>query len=53
MKIPRRADYADLTKVISSLTAGEDDAVALMATIACEVHGADSRFDWTGFQHPP
>ena len=25
------------------------DAVALMATVACEVHHADDRFDWTGF----
>ncbi len=24
-------------------------AVALMATVACEVHHADDRFDWTGF----
>jgi GAF domain-containing protein len=23
--------------------------VALMATVACEVHHADDRFDWTGF----
>ena len=45
----RHVDYGDLAKVIASLTAGEDDAVALMATIVCEVHGADSRFDWTGF----
>ena len=49
MTAARHVDYADLAKVISSLTAGEDDAVALMATIVCEVHGADSRFDWTGF----
>ena len=25
------------------------DTVALMATVACEVHHADDRFDWTGF----
>jgi GAF domain-containing protein len=35
--------------VIQSLTAGEADAVALMATVACELHHADDRFDWTGF----
>ncbi len=34
---------------ITALTEGETDAVALMATIACEVHHADDRFDWTGF----
>ena len=32
-----------------ALTEGETDAVALMATVACEVHHADARFDWTGF----
>ncbi|MEM9425437.1 MAG: GAF domain-containing protein [Pseudomonadota bacterium] len=32
-----------------SLTAGETDVVALMATVACEVHHSDARFDWTGF----
>ncbi len=42
-------DYAALQRAILSLTEGEDDAVALMATVACEVHHADSRFDWTGF----
>ena len=44
-----RVNYADLTKSIRSLTEGEDDCVALMATIACELHHADDRFNWTGF----
>lgn len=44
-----KADYDALRKSIAALTAGEDDVVALMATIACEVHHADDRFDWTGF----
>ncbi|MBY4893967.1 GAF domain-containing protein [Rhodobacteraceae bacterium N5(2021)] len=43
------ADYATLTKTIASLTEGETDTVALMATVACELHHADARFDWTGF----
>ncbi len=43
------ANYASLAKTIASLTTGETDEVALMATLACEVHHADSRFDWTGF----
>lgn len=34
---------------IAALTEGEDDIVALMATVACEVHHGDDRFDWTGF----
>lgn len=42
-------DYATLARTIQSLTEGEDDAVALMATVACEVHHSDFRFDWTGF----
>lgn len=42
-------DYAVLAQTIASLTEGEDDVVALMATVACEVHHSDSRFDWTGF----
>lgn len=44
-----RVDYDALGKTITSLTEGEDDVVALMATVACEVHHSDDRFDWTGF----
>ena len=43
------ADYKALAKTIAALTEGEDDAVALMATLACERHHSDDRFDWTGF----
>ena len=42
-------DYPALAKTIAALTEGEADSVALMATVACEVHHADDRFDWTGF----
>lgn len=44
-----RADYPALAKTTASLTKGEEDVVALMATLACELHHADDRFDWTGF----
>lgn len=44
-----RADYDALGKTVASLTAGETDEVALMATVVCELHHADDRFDWTGF----
>ncbi|MEX0350902.1 MAG: GAF domain-containing protein [Paracoccaceae bacterium] len=44
-----RADYRELARTIAALTEGERDTVALMATIACEVHHSDDRFDWTGF----
>jgi len=43
------ADYPALSARIRSLTAGEQDEIALMATLACELHHADDRFDWTGF----
>lgn len=43
------ADYTTLAKTIAALTEGESDAVALMATLACELHHSDDRFDWTGF----
>ena len=43
------ADYTHLTQTIASLTEGETDVIAKMATITCEVHHADDRFDWTGF----
>lgn len=42
-------DYDALTARIRALTQGETDEVALMATIACELHHSDDRFDWTGF----
>lgn len=42
-------DRALLTQNLTALCAGETDAITLMATIACEVHGADDRCSWTGF----
>lgn len=42
-------DYPALARSIAALTEGETDQIALMATLACEVHHADARFDWTGF----
>lgn len=44
-----RVNYQDLTAQIKALTEGETDAVSLMATVTCEVHHSDDRFDWTGF----
>ncbi|UWR58126.1 GAF domain-containing protein [Phaeobacter inhibens] len=44
-----QVDYETLAKTIAALTEGETDEVALMATVACEVHHSDERFDWTGF----
>ena len=42
-------DYPELTASIRALTHGETDAVALMATFACELHHAHPFADWTGF----
>ena len=42
-------DYQRLAETIASLTAGEHDEVALMATVVCEIYHADDRFDWVGF----
>ncbi|MBW0158540.1 GAF domain-containing protein [Sedimentimonas flavescens] len=44
-----RVDYDQLEQQIAALSHGETDEVALMATLACEIHHADDRFDWTGF----
>ena len=44
-----RVDYEALQKRCFALTSGETDEVAVMATLACEIHHADARFDWTGF----
>lgn len=41
--------YSALKDRVLAMTDGETDAVALMATVACEVHHSDARFDWTGF----
>lgn len=43
------SDYDALSARIRALTEGETDEVALMATLACELHHSDDRFDWTGF----
>lgn len=42
-------DYTTLAATIRALTHGETDTVSLMATVACEVHHSDDRFNWTGF----
>ena len=44
-----RVQYPELSAQIAAITEGEDDVIALMASVVCEVHHADDRFDWTGF----
>ena len=42
-------DYHATTEAIRALCHGETDTVALMATLACEIHHAHPYADWTGF----
>lgn len=42
-------DYDAISASIRALTAGETDTVALMATVACEIHLGHPLCDWTGF----
>lgn len=42
-------DRPAITQAIQALTHGETDTVALMATVACEIHHAHPLCNWTGF----
>ncbi len=44
-----RIDYREVSQRLAALCAGEDDRIDIMASIACELYHADSRFDWVGF----
>ena len=41
--------YDRLFETLDLLCEGERDRIALMATIACELHRTFERFDWVGF----
>lgn len=45
----REASYREVRAAIDALLEGEDDWVAAMATVACELHHAFQHYDWTGF----
>ncbi|MBT8401087.1 MAG: GAF domain-containing protein [Rhodothermia bacterium] len=45
----RASGYEQVIARISLLLEGEDDWVAAMATVACELHNSFDHFDWTGF----
>jgi L-methionine (R)-S-oxide reductase len=45
----KRAGYGAVRAAIDSLLEGEDDWVAAMATVVCELHHGFAYFDWTGF----
>lgn len=45
----RRQRHADVAASLASLLADEEDWVAAMATVACELHHAFAAWHWTGF----
>ncbi len=45
----KRERYLEVRASIDALLEGEDDWVAAMATVACELHHAFDHYDWTGF----
>lgn len=45
----KSAAYAEVLDCIERLIAGETDEIAVMATVACELHHAFPQFSWTGF----
>ena len=45
----RDAHYAQVGQIIDAILEGEDDWIAAMATVACELHHAFAYFHWTGF----
>ncbi len=45
----KRQSYGSLLSRVRDLIAGETDPIAVMATVACELHYAFDCFDWTGF----
>lgn len=45
----KRRHYKEVFASIKALLAHENDVVAAMATVACELHHAFDYFHWTGF----
>lgn len=45
----KRALYDEILVRVDALLDGEDDWVAAMATVACELHHAFEHYHWTGF----
>jgi len=45
----RQDAYDQAIRRIGDLIAGENDLVAITATVACELHQSFDYFDWTGF----
>ncbi len=45
----RRERYQQVLAGVRAMLEGEDDRVAAMATVVCELHQAFEHFHWTGF----
>jgi GAF domain-containing protein len=45
----RRARYVDVMASIDALLADEDDWIAAMSTVVCELHHVFAYYHWTGF----
>jgi L-methionine (R)-S-oxide reductase len=45
----RAGRYRDVQARLDALLDGEDDWIAALATVACELHASFEPFDWTGF----
>ncbi len=45
----REHHYAQCQAALEALLDGEDDWIAAMATVVCELHHRFTYFDWTGF----
>ncbi len=45
----RRAQYEDVMARVGALLEDEDDWVAAMATVSCELHHTFEHYHWTGF----
>ncbi len=45
----KRHHYSEVFASIKALLEREDDGIAAMATVVCELHHAFSYFHWTGF----
>jgi L-methionine (R)-S-oxide reductase len=45
----RSARYREVRARLESLLDGEDDWIAALSTVACELHNSFEHYDWTGF----
>lgn len=49
MYTQKHTQYSEVTQHIKALIEGETDAIAIMATVSCELHHHFDYYHWTGF----